>query len=436
MPSPIFTKEQVNNYRQCFIKGLMTKNYIIEETKLWESTIDNLLNNKRYFDKNYDIALKERKSKAFDIYVSPELTNEFRRVLTTYKVPIITKVNLNFKAPNNVNKKAIFISDKNDDHIKHLLCFNISSNGVKYTFVRHGKYSAVILNDGYFDHFVGFSFKPEDIIETIKVNEYPNYYVTSMGDVITLNYDKIMSESIHPNGYTGITIQDNKITKKYLVHRLVAEHFIPNPENKPQVNHINGIKTDNRVTNLEWVTVEENHKHAVETGLLTIGYGEDAPSGKLTNDQATTIRKLFWKEKVPEKDLAEQFGINRKTINMIINYKTFKHIATKEELDDYAKAKAIYNRTGTLSLDDVNRIRELYLTGDYSQPKLAEMFNTTQSTILLTVNFKIHKFGKTDEEIQAYKNQFIENRNKSKVIDNQGIFAKYKQQQTVTNMTK
>jgi hypothetical protein len=68
-------------------------------------------------------------------------------------------------------------------------------------------------------------------------------------------------------GYCRLTICINGIAKKYLVHRLVADAFIPNNENKLQVNHINCVKTDNRVENLEWVTNYENYLHSVENGL-------------------------------------------------------------------------------------------------------------------------------------------------------------------------
>lgn len=70
-------------------------------------------------------------------------------------------------------------------------------------------------------------------------------------------------------GYIRVTLCNEEYCKPFKIHRLVAEHFIPNPENKPQVNHINGDKTDNRVDNLEWCTNGENQLHAYKLGLKT-----------------------------------------------------------------------------------------------------------------------------------------------------------------------
>lgn len=91
------------------------------------------------------------------------------------------------------------------------------------------------------------------------------YHVSSMGDVKSIKNGKIvyLKPFVNHKGYLMVGIQ----SKKTFVHRLVCNCFIPNLENKPFVNHKNGIKTDNRVENLEWCTVEENNHHALLNGL-------------------------------------------------------------------------------------------------------------------------------------------------------------------------
>lgn len=103
------------------------------------------------------------------------------------------------------------------------------------------------------------------------------YLISNMGNVKSIglrtysdhkklyNKRKIILKQRRPrNGYPSVNLSNNKKKMTYMVHRLVAIAFIPNPDNKPQVNHIHGIKADNRASELEWVTRMENTQHYIK----------------------------------------------------------------------------------------------------------------------------------------------------------------------------
>jgi hypothetical protein len=97
------------------------------------------------------------------------------------------------------------------------------------------------------------------------------YQVSNLGNVKKI-YKKypngIILKPIYNHGYFRIGLWQNNNKKIYYIHRLVAQSFIKNPNNYPFINHINGIKNDNNVNNLEWCTQAQNNKHAIEMGLI------------------------------------------------------------------------------------------------------------------------------------------------------------------------
>lgn len=173
------------------------------------------------------------------------------------------------------------------------------------------------------------------------------YQVSNLGNVrSTLIYfgrhrkfiprSRIRKFSIH-RGYPRVALVRNRKRTRINVHRLVCTAFVPNPLNKPFVNHINGIKTDNRVENLEWCTHEENVKHALEIGLIKrakpkvikekgrqIFPGELNGGAKLTESQVREIRLLG--RNYGLRKLADRFFVSQRQIARILDKEKWKHI--------------------------------------------------------------------------------------------------------------
>lgn len=139
------------------------------------------------------------------------------------------------------------------------------------------------------------------------------YLISNLGRVKSLRKHGDFFLRCSPNSYgypTACLIKDG-VYKQIKVHSLLAKHFIPNPENKPEVNHKNGNKGDNRLENLEWVTHKENLNHAFDTNLSA--HGERSYKAKLTNEDVLQIMKFRHCRGVGLK-LAELYSVSYVTI--------------------------------------------------------------------------------------------------------------------------
>lgn len=148
-----------------------------------------------------------------------------------------------------------------------------------------------------------------------EIKDTGGYQVSSLGRVIT-SKGKLLTGA-NKDGYIRVCVQYKLIR----LHRLVAQYFLENPENKPEVNHKDGDKKNNCVENLEWSTRKENMCHATKTGLHSVGFGESSPRAKLTKDQVDFIRASH---KARDKDfgqtaLGRKFGVSNSCIHRVVN---------------------------------------------------------------------------------------------------------------------
>ena len=169
--------------------------------------------------------------------------------------------------------------------------------------------------------------------EWANINGYEGLYlISNIGKVLSLTTKKIRITNLNKRGYEQVSLcRDGKI-QTHRIHRLVAIAFIPNPERKEQVNHIDGVKTNNCVTNLEWNTNQENKIHAVKNGLTTKKYSLPSIQGskhgrsKLNEKDVLIIRELSLNDNFSNSKLGKMFNVSSVLISLIVQRKRWTHI--------------------------------------------------------------------------------------------------------------
>ena len=153
---------------------------------------------------------------------------------------------------------------------------------------------------------------------------FPNYTICDKGVV---KGTAIKAQTLGKNGYRYVTLYHKNQGKKLYIHRLLAELYIPNPENKRTVNHIDGNKQNNCLTNLEWATDGENIKHAYDNGL---NYGT-----KITNEVREVLYNRFMNGESME-HISKAYEFNNVTVSNHI-----RHYVKEHNLSDVYEAEKV-----------------------------------------------------------------------------------------------
>lgn len=224
---------------------------------------------------------------------------------------------------------------------------------------------------------------------------YIPYIVSSYGRIFSIHYNHIdnnlhqLATTYSKHGYEKIAIRYDFINHYLLVHRLVAKAFIYNddPDHKDAVNHINGIKSDNHVWNLEWCTDSENRIHALKTGLAKGLSGEENGASKCKEKQAHKICKLLEANKSIN-EIYEITGVSKNIIWNILHHISWTHVSNNYDFSNYLfgkKQKEIEERD-----NKIHEICRLLEENKLTLPDICHITNTSYNYVQDILYKKVH----------------------------------------------
>lgn len=166
-------------------------------------------------------------------------------------------------------------------------------------------------------------------INSNKYNFKYDYYATEDGKIYSQYSKKFLSKHLDKNGYEKVRLVCEDARHTFSVHRLILETFSPtNNMNTLQVNHKNGNKLDNNLDNLEWVSCQENIKHACDNKLRHDQKGANNNATKLTEENVKNIINLLLEKKYTQKQIGDFFNISEDVVGAIKNKRNWKYLTS------------------------------------------------------------------------------------------------------------
>lgn len=238
-----------------------------------------------------------------------------------------------------------------------------------------------------------------------QIKNFPNYYVSNFGRIWSVSKNNFKKLRKNKYGYMITDLYNKNINYTFIIHRLVAEYFVPNPENKPEVNHKDGNKENNRADNLEWVTRKENIQHAIVNKLIN-NKGENNKQSILTEKDVKEIIYLLKHTSLTQLEIAERFNVSFQTISEIKLQKTWKYLNLDTMQIKKKTAKGERNGRCKIAEETARNIIRDIQNNKLKLTEIAKKYNVTYDTVQNIKRKKSwkHLYDMEGDYIDGYKN--------------------------------